>query len=109
MSVESGISKKRQGHGVASFSGNRAPDNIVFARQDEAEVFNDDSGAVNFRTVGWPMASVIFLERMPHSAYMVFRLRLLIVMFATGVLAIPPPMYSLGKSMTSAKASPHEY
>ncbi|KXS96035.1 hypothetical protein AC578_2276 [Pseudocercospora eumusae] len=43
------------------------------------EVFRKNA-AVNFRTVGWPRASVIFLK----------------VIFATGVLSIPTAMVSLG-------------
>lgn len=46
---------------------------------EEHEVFQKD-GEVNFRTVGWPRASVIFLK----------------VIFATGVLSIPTAMVSLG-------------
>ncbi|GIZ40608.1 hypothetical protein CKM354_000394000 [Cercospora kikuchii] len=46
---------------------------------DDNEVFRTD-GEVNFRTVGWPRASVIFLK----------------VIFATGVLSIPVSMVSLG-------------
>jgi hypothetical protein len=43
------------------------------------EVFKKN-GAVSFRTVGWPRATVIFLK----------------VIFATGVLSIPTAMVSLG-------------
>lgn len=46
---------------------------------DDDEVFRSD-GEVNFRTVSWPRASVIFLK----------------VIFATGVLSIPTAMVSLG-------------
>lgn len=46
---------------------------------EEHEVFKKD-GKVNFRTVGWPRASVIFLK----------------VIFATGVLSIPTAMFNLG-------------
>lgn len=46
---------------------------------EEHEVFKKD-GAVNFRTVSWPRASVIFLK----------------IIFATGVLSIPSAMLSLG-------------
>ncbi|KAG0651591.1 Methyltryptophan resistance [Hyphodiscus hymeniophilus] len=47
---------------------------------EENEVFKKTHEGVNFRTVGWPRASVIFLK----------------VIFATGVLSIPTAMYSLG-------------
>lgn len=44
------------------------------------EVFKKTKDGVDFRTVGWPRASVIFLK----------------LIFATGVLSIPTAMYSLG-------------
>lgn len=44
------------------------------------EVFQKIEGGVDFRTVGWPRATVIFLK----------------IIFATGVLSIPSAMYSLG-------------
>ncbi|KAF6809326.1 N amino acid transport system protein 9 [Colletotrichum sojae] len=47
---------------------------------DAFEVFKRGEGAVDFRTVGWVHASVIFLK----------------VIFATGVLTIPSAMYVLG-------------
>ncbi|EME48687.1 hypothetical protein DOTSEDRAFT_57995 [Dothistroma septosporum NZE10] len=60
-----------------------SPDPEVLVGQiddyEEHEVFRKD-GEVNFRTVGWPRASVIFLK----------------VIFATGVLSIPTAMVSLG-------------
>ena len=46
---------------------------------EDNEVFKKSAG-VNFRTVGWPRASVIFLK----------------IIFATGVLSIPVSMASLG-------------
>ena len=48
--------------------------------EDEFEVFKTGIDGVQFRLVGWPKASVIFLK----------------VIFATGVLSIPTAMYSLG-------------
>jgi hypothetical protein len=36
---------------------------VAFSSKDDVEVFRQDDGAVNFRTVSWPMASVIFLKR----------------------------------------------
>ncbi|KAI8314463.1 N amino acid transport system protein [Colletotrichum sp. SAR11_59] len=48
--------------------------------EDAYEVFKRGDGAVDFRTVGWVHASVIFLK----------------VIFATGVLTIPSAMYVLG-------------
>ncbi|KAF6836742.1 N amino acid transport system protein 9 [Colletotrichum plurivorum] len=47
---------------------------------DAFEVFKRGEGTVDFRTVGWIHASVIFLK----------------VIFATGVLTIPSAMYVLG-------------
>lgn len=47
---------------------------------EENEVFKKTHEGVDFRTVNWPRASVIFLK----------------VIFATGVLSIPSAMYSLG-------------
>ncbi|RDW85501.1 hypothetical protein BP5796_03826 [Coleophoma crateriformis] len=47
---------------------------------EENEVFKKTHDGVDFRTVNWPRASVIFLK----------------VIFATGVLSIPSAMYSLG-------------
>lgn len=47
---------------------------------EENEVFKKTHEGVDFRTVKWPRASVIFLK----------------VIFATGVLSIPSSMYSLG-------------
>jgi hypothetical protein len=46
---------------------------------EEHEVFRKD-GEVDFRTVSWPRATVIFLK----------------IIFATGVLSIPTAMISLG-------------
>lgn len=46
---------------------------------EELEVFRKD-GEVDFRTVSWPRATVIFLK----------------IIFATGVLSIPTAMVSLG-------------
>lgn len=47
---------------------------------EDFEVFKQTKDGVNFRTVGWPMATVIFLK----------------TIFALGVLSIPAAMYSLG-------------
>ncbi|RDW77408.1 hypothetical protein BP6252_05461 [Coleophoma cylindrospora] len=47
---------------------------------DDFEVFKKTKDGVDFRTVGWPRASIIFLK----------------VQFALGVLSIPTAMYSLG-------------
>jgi hypothetical protein len=55
----------------------RAPGSV--AALDDDEVFRTD-GEVNFRTVGWQRASIIFLK----------------IIFATGVLSIPTAMVSLG-------------
>ncbi|KAK4545617.1 hypothetical protein LTR36_002570 [Oleoguttula mirabilis] len=60
---------------------NEDPERMVGKISDfeDHEVFRQDAD-VNFRTVGWPRASVIFLK----------------VIFATGVLSIPVAMASLG-------------
>ncbi|KAF7118491.1 hypothetical protein CNMCM5793_008017 [Aspergillus hiratsukae] len=47
---------------------------------DSFEVFKKGEGQVDFRTVGWLQAAVIFLK----------------VIFATGILSIPSVMYDLG-------------
>ena len=47
---------------------------------DPPEVFKHVEGGVDYRTVGWMRAAVIFLK----------------VIFATGVLSIPSAMVSLG-------------
>ncbi|KAL2211410.1 neutral amino acid permease [Sarocladium strictum] len=47
---------------------------------EEKEVFGKAGAEVDFRTVGWPMASVIFFK----------------LMFSTGVLSIPTAFASLG-------------
>ncbi|KAG9744156.1 amino acid transporter, partial [Aureobasidium melanogenum] len=55
------------------------PDKLEGITED-FEVFKQTQDGVNFRTVGWPMATVIFLK----------------TIFALGVLSIPAAMYSLG-------------
>ncbi|KAL6812001.1 neutral amino acid transporter-like protein [Trichoderma sp. SZMC 28015] len=50
------------------------------ADESDFEVFRREEGAVDFRTVTWPHASVIFLK----------------YIFATGVLSIPSCMFVLG-------------
>lgn len=67
---------------------------------DDHEVFRVTADGVQFRTLGWPMASVIFLKRTPtttHDFAIHLTDNLAIVMFATGVLSIPGAMYELGK------------
>jgi hypothetical protein len=52
---------------------------------------------VDFRTVGWKRASVIFLKgSIPLSTYIFKLLTLGIVVFATGVLKIPSTFLTLG-------------
>ncbi|KAM0276784.1 hypothetical protein ACHAQH_006373 [Verticillium albo-atrum] len=62
----------------------RTSGSIEGVKEDNAnesfEVFKKGEGTVDFRTVGWIHASVIFLK----------------VIFATGVLSIPSAMYILG-------------
>jgi hypothetical protein len=65
---------------------------------EEFEVFKKTTDGVNFRTVGWVRASIIFLKggvlKRPHcQAQLIVSL---VVIFATGVLSIPISMYSLG-------------
>lgn len=81
---------------VAKLGIDEAEGSIMNPR-DEGEVFRKGDGSVDFRTVGWPMASVIFLKRKaPRSLELHGFLISVIVMFATGVLSIPNAMYSLG-------------
>jgi hypothetical protein len=56
------------------------PEDVAYGETEEFEVFKKTTEGVDFRTVGWPRASVIFLK----------------IIFATGVLSIPTAMYSLG-------------
>ncbi|KAH8885802.1 hypothetical protein GQ53DRAFT_658937 [Thozetella sp. PMI_491] len=59
-----------------------SPD-VGFSKETETErheVFKKTADGVDFRTVGWPRATVIFLK----------------ITFALGVLAIPTALYSLG-------------
>lgn len=46
----------------------------------EQEVFQINENGVDFRTVTWPRAAIVFLK----------------ILFATGVLSIPPAMYNIG-------------
>lgn len=55
-------SKKPKSETTASMSGDKIG-SVVIDSQNDIEVFTDGN-AVNFRTVGWPMASVIFLKRL---------------------------------------------
>lgn len=48
--------------------------------EDAYEVFKKTDSGVDFRTVTWQRASIVFLK----------------ILFATGVLSIPAAMYSLG-------------
>lgn len=52
-----------------------------FAKHDEAhEVFQREAGHVDFRTVSWPRATVIFLK----------------IQFAMSILAVPGALATLG-------------
>ncbi|KAJ5649601.1 uncharacterized protein N7484_003324 [Penicillium longicatenatum] len=57
-----------------------APDTQKAEMEDQNEVFKRGEGQVDFRTVSWIRAGVIFLK----------------IIFATGVLSIPSLMYELG-------------
>ncbi|KAF4493548.1 neutral amino acid permease, partial [Fusarium agapanthi] len=77
MSSSEGEKGEKQSGGMLSNG------SIEFGRQegvDDGEVFQKIPGKVDFRTVGWIQASVIFLK----------------VIFATGVLTIPSAMFVLG-------------
>ena len=64
---------------------------------EDHEVFKKTHDGVNFRTVGWPRASVIFLKSTCVPRFLdLFLLTVCSVIFATGVLSIPTAMYSLG-------------
>ncbi|CAI6066692.1 unnamed protein product [Clonostachys chloroleuca] len=66
-------------------------DNGKVDQDDAFEVFKRREGTVDFRTVTWVHASVIFLKGKYTTV-----LSLLSVIFATGVLTIPSAMYVLG-------------
>ncbi|KAL1303196.1 hypothetical protein AAFC00_006618 [Neodothiora populina] len=78
MSQEPSISEKTA-HGGVMNSG-EDPEKVIQGTLEDYEVFKQTADGVDFRTVGWPRASVIFLK----------------IIFATGVLSIPTAMYSLG-------------
>jgi hypothetical protein len=59
--------------------GDFGPANAI-AGENDFEVFQRTGEGVDFRTVGWPRASIIFLK----------------ILFATGVLSIPSAMYEVG-------------
>ena len=59
--------------------GEFGPANAI-AEENDFEVFQKTNDGVDFRTVGWLRASIIFLK----------------ILFATGVLSIPAAMYSVG-------------
>lgn len=66
---------------------------------EQHEVFQKNIDGVEFRTVGWPRASVIFLKSNASSNVLICETVAdisSIVIFATGVLSIPTAMYSLG-------------
>jgi hypothetical protein len=46
----------------------------VLDAHEEGEVFKKQDGAVDFRTVGWPMASVIFLKRLVPNSEIDYRI-----------------------------------
>lgn len=50
------------------------------AELESHEVFKKNADSVDFRTVGWPWATVIFLK----------------IIFSTGILSIPTALYALG-------------
>lgn len=81
MSSKSSISEKHTPKsGVLSPSHETDPEVAIEGTLEDFEVFKKTAEGVDFRTVGWPRATVIFLK----------------VIFATGVLSIPTAMFSLG-------------
>jgi hypothetical protein len=56
--------------------GSESPEPI----KGEQEVFQITEDGVDFRTVTWPRAAIVFLK----------------ILFATGVLSVPPAMHTLG-------------
>jgi hypothetical protein len=64
---------------AAGYTGGVVGDESI---DQDFEVFKETKDGVNFRTVGWPRAAVIFLK----------------VQFALGVLGIPTAFASLGKA-----------
>ncbi|KAJ6787532.1 hypothetical protein PWT90_02787 [Aphanocladium album] len=63
---------------------------------DSFEVFRKEEGAVDFRTVEWIHASVIFMKGKSGSASSVSHATKPFALFATGVLSIPSALYTLG-------------
>ncbi|GAB7352105.1 hypothetical protein MBLNU459_g2604t2 [Dothideomycetes sp. NU459] len=78
--MSSGSSIKEKGAHESDAHVTEDPEKIIEGTIEDHEVFKKTTEGVDFRTVGWPRASVIFLK----------------VIFATGVLSIPTAMYSLG-------------
>ena len=66
------------------------------AGDDEFEVFKRHEGQVDYRTVRWLKATLIFLKRKYHCLAPHQTLTGFVVVFATGVLSIPAALYTLG-------------
>jgi hypothetical protein len=56
------------------------PPEVIKDSSSEQEVFTLNADGVDFRTVTWPRAAIVFLK----------------ILFATGVLSIPAAMYEIG-------------
>lgn len=74
---------------------------VLGAGNNDFEVFKKTKDGVDFRTVGWPRASIIFLKGKNRISYLALKFAYSIanrpvVQFALGVLSIPSAMYSLG-------------
>lgn len=71
-------------------------------KEDSFEVFKKEEGAVDFRTVEWIHASVIFLKGQSLEQPMSAAFNIVdpgcprVAIFATGVLSIPSSLYALG-------------
>lgn len=63
MSYNDGIVKAPKSTSVDATSSTEEVEGAVIDSQNDLEVFKKVEGAVDFRTVGWPMASIIFLKR----------------------------------------------
>lgn len=63
MSYNDTMIKEPESTSADAMSGTDAADGTVINSADDVEVFKKADGVVDFRTVGWPMASIIFLKR----------------------------------------------
>jgi hypothetical protein len=72
---------EKDGHiGAGLHPSDSPPPEKLRDSDDEGEIFQKTGHGVDFRTVTWQKASIVFLK----------------ILFATGVLSIPAAMYALG-------------